>query len=106
MELSSTFQDMSGEDSFLQDCDPGVLIDVETDYYHNQPEDEYSESETSAETISSFEDKTDPSIEVTSDSHDFDLSNYFSPYSKSCLKDAKGNLKYYSYDLYIYTYVV
>ena len=89
MELSSTLQDMSGEDSSLQDCDPGVLIDVETDYYHSQPEDEYSESET----ISSFEDKTDPSIEVTS-SHDFDLSNYFSPYSKSCLKDAKGNLKY------------
>ena len=92
MELSSTFQDTSCEDSFLQDNDPGILIDVETDYYHNQPEDEYSENDTPAETISSIEDKSDPPIELTSDTHDFDISNYFSPYSKSCLKDAKGNL--------------
>ncbi|KAI6661267.1 hypothetical protein LOD99_10088 [Oopsacas minuta] len=86
IQLSSTDQ---------QDGETGVYIDIETDYIQPKTEDDIPHREIPKEISSSVEEKLDTftSFQVSCKSPIFDISNYISPYSKGCSKDAKGYIE-------------
>ncbi|KAI6653559.1 hypothetical protein LOD99_3454 [Oopsacas minuta] len=91
--MEQRFEDIQLFSTDQQDGEAGVYIEIDTDYLESQNEDDIPDSDFPEENISSLEENLDTSFQVSSNSSIFDISKYFSPYSKGCSKDAKGYIE-------------